>query len=144
MKFPVEEAQAAMRKWGVPASVTLAQWAIESAFGRHMPAGSNNPFGIKAGEGAPYVLAHTHEVIHGRTIAIVARFRKFATLADAFDYHAELLATHPVYAKAMEHKASPNEFAEALTGIYATDPAYGNKLVQEMHAFNLYQYDEVT
>src|ERR1700722_17849140 len=41
------------------ASVTLAQWAVESDYGRAMPAGSNNPFGIKAFGDQPYVEAMT-------------------------------------------------------------------------------------
>lgn len=137
----IAAAQAAMRQYKVPASVTLAQWALESAYGRAMPTGSNNPFGIKAGANDPYVLAHTHEVYHGRSVAITARFRKFPTLAAAFEYHAQLIASHPVYKHVMEHVASPNEFAEALTGVYATDPSYGSKLIAIMHAHNLYQYD---
>ena len=44
----IDAAQAAQQKWGIPASVTLGQWAIESAYGQAMPEGSHNPFGIKA------------------------------------------------------------------------------------------------
>ena len=45
----IRAAQASQTRWGIPASVTLAQWALESAWGSRMPPGSNNPFGIKAG-----------------------------------------------------------------------------------------------
>src|SRR5262249_27834764 len=38
---------AARRKFGVPISVTLAQWALESDWGTKMPPESNNPFGMK-------------------------------------------------------------------------------------------------
>jgi len=54
----IAAAVAAHHRWRVPASVTLAQWAVESAFGTAMPRGSNNPFGIKAGQGQPFVEAH--------------------------------------------------------------------------------------
>ena len=43
-----DAAVASRRKWTVPASITIAQWAVESAWGASMPPGSNNPFGIKA------------------------------------------------------------------------------------------------
>ena len=43
-----DAAVASRRRWTVPASVTVAQWAVESAWGGSMPPGSNNPFGIKA------------------------------------------------------------------------------------------------
>ena len=42
----IAAAQAAQHKWQVPASVSLAQWIIESGWGAHEPAGSNNPIGI--------------------------------------------------------------------------------------------------
>src|SRR3954451_14996587 len=50
-QVPPDVIQAAIvshRRWNVPASVTLAQWVVESAWGASMPPGSNNPFGIKA------------------------------------------------------------------------------------------------
>ncbi len=69
--------------------------------------------------------ARTHEVVGGERIAIVARFRKFDTLAEAFDQHGKLIATNQVYARAMALTADPDAFADALTGVYATDPQYG-------------------
>jgi len=92
--FPADVVQAAissMHKWKVPASVTLAQWALESGFGQHMPAGSNNPFGMKAVAGQPFVTATTHEVVNGKTITVEAKFRKFNSIAEAFDAHGQLL-----------------------------------------------------
>ena len=44
----IEAARASQTRWGIPASVTLAQWIVESAWGSAMPPDSNNPFGIKA------------------------------------------------------------------------------------------------
>ena len=130
-------------KWGVPASVSLAQFILESNWGRSMPGGpsSNNPFGIKARAGEPSVAAQTHEVEHGATITIVARFRRFSSLAEAFDAHGALLARAKPYELAMMHKDDPDRFADALTGHYATDPMYGSKLKELMRRNNLYQYD---
>jgi flagellum-specific peptidoglycan hydrolase FlgJ len=143
----VSAAQDAARKWGVPASVSLAQWALESSWGRREPEGSNNPFGIKARLNPngipvdPYVDADTSEVLGKQIVHINAPFRKFASLAEAFYCHAELLATAHVYAPAMALRAKPDAFAQALTGRYATDPGYGRKLIQIMQGSNLYQYD---
>jgi flagellum-specific peptidoglycan hydrolase FlgJ len=142
--FPQDVIQAAIasrRKWGVPASVTLAQWSVESNFGRAMPPGSNNPFGIKALPGQPSVTARTSENVKGKVIYIEAKFRAFVSLSDAFDQHGRLLATAPVYAKAMALKNNPNAFAAALTGIYASNPHYGIELQGRMKQYNLYQYD---
>lgn len=120
-------AQASEKKYGIPAGVTYAQWALESSHGTRMPAGSNNPFGIKARAGQPYVEAMTTEVIAGHAQRVMARFAKYASLADAFDAHAKLLATSPAYARA-RGQGTAGGFADALTGVYATDPNYGAKL----------------
>ena len=70
---------------------------MESAFGSAMPSGSNNPFGIKAGKGQPFVEAHTREVIGGKSVTVVAKFRKFESIAQAFDEHGRLLANNRHY-----------------------------------------------
>jgi hypothetical protein len=135
-------AQNSQRKWRVPASVTLAQWALESGWGQHMPPGSFNPFGMKAAEGQPFVAVSTREVVNGQSVTVVARFRKFASFDEAFDQHGQLLATRPPYAHAMTLVGNPNAFADALTGVYATDPEYGTLLKSLMQSHNLYQYNQ--
>jgi len=137
----IAAAQASHNAWKIPASVTLAQWALESNWGRAMPAGSNNPFGIKAAAGQPYVKATTREVIRGQSVNVVARFRRFASMSEAFDQHGRLLATAHPYAHARTLANNPNAFADALTGVYATDPNYGTALKRIMKSHNLYQYD---
>ena len=136
----IAAAQAAQHKWKVPASVSLAQWIVESGAGAHEPVGSNNPFGIKAAPGQPHVDARTHEFVHGRYVPATAHFAKFASAIDAFDAHAKLLATHPDYKFAM-HAPTAELFAENLDGHYATDPHYGAKLVEVMRRYGLEKYD---
>jgi hypothetical protein len=137
----IAAAQASQTAWKIPASVTLAQWALESNWGRAMPTGSNNPFGIKAAQGQPYVEASTREVINGQSVTVVARFRKFASINEAFDQHGRLLATARPYAHARTLINDPDAFADALTGVYATDPNYGTVLKRLMKSYNLYQYN---
>ncbi|HLJ50455.1 MAG TPA: glucosaminidase domain-containing protein [Bryobacteraceae bacterium] len=127
--------------WAVPASVTLAQWALESSWGASMPPGSNNPFGIKAAGNEPFVESRTHEVIHGRTITITAKFRKFDSLDQAFFEHGSLLANSPHYHQVMALKDNPTAFADALTGVYATAPNYGTELKSLMQQYNLCRYE---
>ncbi len=136
----IEAAQASQQRWSVPAPVTIAQWAVESAWGASMPPGSNNPFGIKAVASQPAVESLTHEVVNGDTITVTVKFRMFNTIAEAFDEHGRLLATNPVYGKAMQQKQNPDAFADALTGVYATDPDYGVKLKWVMGHYNLEAY----
>lgn len=146
MPFPpdvIAAAQASMRKWKVPASVSLAQWALESNYGRSEPAGSNNPFGIKAIAGQPFVTSWTHETLNGVYQAIPQHFARFASLEDAFDAHGRLLATSHYYVKA-QHETDPDRFAMDLQGIYATGipgHPYGAALIAIMKAADLYQYD---
>lgn len=137
----IEAAKASGRRWGIPASITLAQWIVESAWGAAMPPDSNNPFGIKALEGQPAVESETREVIDGKVVTMVARFRRFASMSEAFESHGKLLSTGSPYRAAMEVVKDPDRFADALTGVYATDPQYGTTLKWVMENYRLKQYD---
>lgn len=136
----IASAQAAQRRYGVPASITIAQLGLESAWGKHMSPGSNNPFGIKARPGEPFVTVDTLEQDrNGRVYRITAKFRKFRSLDEAFDAHAQLLAG-PRYAHARSGR-NAEEFAYALTGVYATDQQYGAKLKTLMRRHGLEALD---
>jgi len=137
----IEAAKASLKRWGIPPSITLAQWIVESAWGSAMPPDSNNPFGIKALEGQPAVESETREVIDGNVVTITARFRRFASLSEAFELHGKLLSTGSPYRAAMEVVKEPDRFADALTGVYATDPQYGTTLKWVMENYRLKQYD---
>lgn len=141
----IAAAQAAQTKWGVPTSVSLAQWALESGWGQHMPAGSNNPFGIKAVPPQPSVTVPTREFVNGQWETIYQPFRKFDNIAEAFDLHGQLLATNSAYAEARQYEHGQDaEFAQALQGHYATDPHYGSLLNAIIQGSNLTQYDVST
>ena len=137
----IDAAVASNLHWKVPAAVTLAQWAVESAWGAAMPPNSNNPFGIKAVADQPAVETQTQEVVNGETVTITAKFRMFDTIAQAFDEHGRLLATSSNYSAAMQQVQNPEAFADALTGVYATDPEYGLKLKWVMQNYKLAAYD---
>lgn len=138
----IAAAQAAQRRWNVPASITLAQYIQESSAGLHMPHNSNNPFGMKAGRGQPFVMARTREeTADGRSVYIMAPFRQFASIAEAFDAHGHLLATGRAYALARQHADDPDAYADALTHHYATDSHYGRNLKGLMKRHQLYQYN---
>jgi hypothetical protein len=137
----IEAAKASQAKWNVPASVTVAQWIVESAWGSAMPPDSNNPFGIKAVDTQPAVESETREVIEGKVVTITARFRRFANLAEAFESHGRLLGTASFYKDARLHAQDPHRFAEALTGVYATDPQYGETLKWVIDNYQLTKHD---
>ena len=136
----ISAAIASCEKYGIPASVTLAQWAVESAWGAHM-SGKNNPFGIKAKPPAPCTSCMTREVIHGEVIHETQFFADYPDMSGAFDAHAKLLATYGAYANARRKLPDAEAFAHALTGVYATDPHYGDTLVSVMRTHGLSEYD---
>lgn len=137
----VAAARAAQAKWKIPASISIAQYGLESGWGAHMPPESNNPFGIKAVGARPSVTVGTTEYIHGNAVRIPQAFAVFPSLAAAFDLHAQLLATSGHYALARAALPDVYAFANALTGVYATDPNYGHLLGQIIRGSNLTQYD---
>jgi hypothetical protein len=137
----IEAAVASRRHWNVPASVTIAQWVVESAWGTSMPPGSNNPFGIKATAQQPAIESPTREIVNGESVTVTARFRRFASLSEAFDEHGKLLATYSLYAPTMQHANDPDAFADALTGRYATDPNYGFTVKWVINNYGLTAYD---
>ena len=112
-----------------------------------MPPGSNNPFGMKSPLDRnghpldPAVVSYTWEWENGSYIRKPQWFRKFDSIAAAFDAHGKLLATLPAYRLAMDVVGDPVEFAHRLTGVYATDPRYGGILISLMHDYELEQYD---
>lgn len=137
----IAAAIASHRKYRIPASVSLAQYAVESAWGTKM-SGKNNPFGIKDTDGKnATVLSTREETKTGQSYTIKAGFENFASIADAFEVHGKLLGTAGVYAKARTKLPDPDAFADALTGVYATANNYGTVLKSVMRSQNLYQYD---
>jgi flagellum-specific peptidoglycan hydrolase FlgJ len=136
---------AAERSYGVPASVTIAQAIEESGWGQsELAAADNNLFGIKGAGPAGSALLSTEEYENGQWVTIAAPFRVYNNVAQSITDHAQLLATDPVYQQAMADRHTPDAFANDLTGVYATDPDYGAKLVALMQLYDLYRYDATT
>jgi flagellum-specific peptidoglycan hydrolase FlgJ len=136
---------AAQHTYGVPAAVTIAQAIDESAWGQSsLAAQDNNLFGIKGTGPAGAVSLPTQEFENGQWVTITAQFRVYGSVAESIADHANLLATSDYYSSAMASRQAPNSFAQALTGIYATDPNYGNTLVGLMRRYNLYRFDPDT
>ncbi|MGE5290883.1 MAG: glucosaminidase domain-containing protein [Micromonosporaceae bacterium] len=138
-------AVAAQLKYGIPAAVTIAQAIEESGWGRsELATKDHNLFGIKGTGPAGSDPQRTREYENGRWATRITSFRVYHNLTECFDDHARLLASSGYYKPAMAVHRDPNAFAAALTGVYATDPGYGAKLIDLMHRHNLYQFDVVT
>src|SRR5690349_9861737 len=84
------EARVCEQKTGCPAAITLAQWALESGWGKYAP--GNNCFGIKVYAGCYGVQTlATHEYVHGKPFEENLTFATFPTLEACFEKHAALL-----------------------------------------------------
>jgi len=143
LKTMVVPAQLTQAKWGVPASVTLAQCILESGWGQSQLALlCHNFFGVKAVSGQAYEQFPTREVVKGRSVMELASFAQYACPLDSFDAHAALLAKSSRYAPAMRHTGDPSAFASALRVCgYSTEPGYALSLVELIQEFGLEQYD---
>jgi flagellar rod assembly protein/muramidase FlgJ len=138
-----QAAQDCQRKTGIPASITLAQAALESSWGERAP--GNNLFGIKADKSwtGPTVTFSTHEHLAGKDIAMPDKFRRYSSWLDSMVDHAQFLLKNQRYARCFKETTGAG-WARALQACgYATDPEYATKLIEIMRGRNLAFYDEV-
>jgi flagellum-specific peptidoglycan hydrolase FlgJ len=135
-------AQAAERAYpSVPSAISLAQFALESAWGTK-DLGVHNYGGIKLSKKernngkplVPFVIKRTREVVDGKDIYIDDYFRAFSSVQDYFMHHAKLLAGGVFMAKAVAQLPSLGNYSDKLGGgtkanpAYATDPNYGKSI----------------
>jgi peptidoglycan hydrolase FlgJ len=117
---------------GVGSEAIIAHAALETGWGRHLPAaGGNNLFGIKAGGSwqGPGAQATTTEVTGGQPQLVQASFRSYESVSAGLADYARVLAS-PRYASALSQGGDVAAFARGLQrGGYATDPAYADKLI---------------
>jgi flagellum-specific peptidoglycan hydrolase FlgJ len=150
LKMVVPPAQAAQRKYGVPASTTIAQAILESSnplgWGRsHLAVEANNFFGIKATDTKNpehYIEFPTHEYLNNHLELVEAKFARYEDLAESFDAHARLLAIAKRYEPAMHAANDPELFCLRLQQCgYSTNPSYGVTLFKLITQYDLTQYD---
>jgi flagellum-specific peptidoglycan hydrolase FlgJ len=138
-------AQATQAATGIPASFTMAQAAVESAWNSSAQALQDfNLFGIKADaswHGASQQWP-TREVVGGKSVTVNAAFRKYPTLTAGLEDHAAFLVGNARYRPAFVHGDDSCAFAAAVAAAgYATDPLYAQKIIAIINAHQLKQYD---
>lgn len=129
-------AEKAAAQLGVSARNLIAQAALETGWGRHMPRNADgslsfNFFGIKATGGwrGASVAASTTEVLQGRAQRMVERFRAYSNIEDSVADHARLIGGSKRYAAVRGTGDDALAFGTALQrGGYATDPGYARKI----------------
>jgi LysM repeat protein len=130
-----------MYRSGVPASITLAQGALESGDGNSILAvQANNHFGIKC-----------HEDWYGRKIyqdddRKNECFRRYESVEDSYKDHSDYLRVKQRYAFLFELKVTDYKgWAKGLKKAgYATNPAYAESLIRIIEEFRLDRYDTET
>lgn len=125
------------KKLAVNAKVLVAIAALETGWGRHLPAdkagSSNNYFGIKADPRwlGKKVTGQTLEFRHGIFNSLQQTFRAYATLKDSFNDFADFILSNQRYQKALAFAHDTQRFLQAMQQAgYATDPAYADKILK--------------
>ncbi|MDK6077946.1 glycoside hydrolase family 73 protein [Massilia varians] len=126
---------------GIPASFTIAQAALESSWGERVR--GNNLFGIKADRAwkGKTVDIPTHEVINGKRVHLVDKFRAYDSWAECIMDRARFLKANPRYAACFRETTGEGWARAVAAAGYATDPAYADKLIAVMRGRKMAQYD---
>ena len=129
---------------GVPASITIAQAALESGWGESALAKmGNNLFGIKADSlwRGQTLTMNTKEFIKGQWVVVPALWRKYPSWQASIDDHAAFLKRNSRYKACFACTSAP-AFAKALAQAgYATDPMYADKVIGVMKQHDLMSLD---
>ncbi|WP_411553351.1 glucosaminidase domain-containing protein [Paenibacillus lautus] len=137
-----------MKNTFIPASLIIAQAALESAWGTSgLTKKGNNLFGIKGRGPAGSCTMPTTEYVKGKPINVNAAFRAYNNWGESIADHTKLILNgvswdRNKYKKVIgvDGRTAAREIQEAG---YATDPKYADKLIAIMDEYNLYQYDVV-
>ena len=130
-------------KYGLFASVTIAQGALETGWNSSPP--GNNLFGIKADSswtGKTFTTTTQEDYGYG-LVTITDTFRAYDSIHDSIIDRCKFLQENERYVNAGVFAArTPQEQIQALKNAgYATDPYYVSKLMQIVNDFNLTVYD---
>lgn len=133
-----EYAMEQMRRYGIPASVTLAQGIIESAEGKSMLSRTaNNHFGVKGEFNGQYVRADDDKPNE--------KFKKYENVGQSYEDHSKVLMGER-YQK-YTRNLSPDDYKGWAAGIkaggYATAKNYVSTIVGVIEGANLQKYDQM-
>ncbi len=146
------------RKNGVLASVSLAQFILESAYGKsELAQNANNCFGMKcnlsgntwdgsAWDGSSKYAKNTQEYVNGQYVTVTAEFRKYQDVEQSIaDHSAYLLGAMNGSKKRYDGLKGCTDYKKAVQiikdGGYATSPDYVEKICSIIEKWSLTQYD---
>jgi LysM repeat protein len=127
-----------MRRYKIPASITMAQAILESGAGRsYLATKANNHFGIKVSSGwnGGYVTRDDDRKNE--------RFRKYKNVEDSYEDHSKFLLKDR-YKRLFD--LDPLDYKGWARGLkacgYATLPTYANRLIDIIETYELHELDE--
>ena len=127
-----------MRRYHIPASITLAQGLLESGAGQSTLARkSNNHFGIKCGsDWSGKTVRHDDDARN-------ECFRAYKHPRQSYEDHSKFLVGRPRYASLFKLKITDYKgWARGLKKAgYATNPRYAEQLIGIIELYDLHQYD---
>ncbi|MBR3020763.1 MAG: glucosaminidase domain-containing protein [Bacteroidaceae bacterium] len=126
-----------MKKYNIPASITLAQALLESGAGQsELARKSNNHFGIKCHDWAGRKVYHDDDMRDDC-------FRVYKSVKDSYEDHSIFLSSHQRYAGLFRLK--PTDYVGWARGLkaagYATSPTYADRLINIIESYNLDRLD---
>ena len=126
-----------MRKYHIPASITLAQGLLESGAGKsELARKSNNHFGIKCHDWSGRRTYHDDDEKD-------ECFRVYKNVRDSYEDHSIFLATGSRYA--FLFKLAQTDYIGWARGLkragYATSPTYADKLIEIIERYDLDRFD---
>lgn len=126
-----------MLKYGVPASITLAQGLLESGAGRgRLVLLGNNHFGIKCHGWTGRTISHDDDE-RGEC------FRAYNSALESYEDHCRFLRERPRYQSLFSlDRTDYRGWAYGLKRAgYATNPVYAQSLINIIELYKLYVYD---
>ena len=131
-------AVAHMERYGIPASITMAQGILESDCGNsYLSLTSNNHFGIKCKNNWRGERVYHDDDAKGEC------FRKYASVEESYADHAEFLDSQQRYDSLFAY--SPTDYKHWARGLkaagYATAPDYAERLIRIIEESRLYLLD---
>lgn len=126
-----------MKRYGIPASITLAQGVLESAAGNsRLATVANNHFGIKCHDWTGPTIAQDDDE-QGEC------FRVYGSAIESYEDHSKFLRGRKRYSSLFQLAITDYRgWAHGLKQAgYATNPVYANSLIDIIELYRLYEYD---
>ncbi|MCQ2128542.1 MAG: glucosaminidase domain-containing protein [Bacteroidaceae bacterium] len=128
-----------MKKYKIPASITMAQGLLESGAGySELTRKANNHFGIKCGSD------WTGPTSHHDDDAKQECFRSYDNARESYEDHSRFLTTKRRYASLFNLRTNDYKgWAHGLKAAgYATNPVYAEMLINIIERYELYKLDD--